>query len=167
MTTPPPASASDDATAAGDEGARILNALFDKPEVRAKAQRMLESDLIAWFVTVNAHGAPHAVPVWFFWHQGRIHVFSEPGTAKVRHVRDGSPVLVHLQAGGPFGDDVVVLSGTAIVAAEPAIEVMRPFRDAYAAKYEQGIADYGMPLEQIEQTFSTALVFTPRSALGW
>lgn len=144
-----------------------MTELFEKPEVREKALRMLADDLIAWFVTVAPDGAPHAVPVWFFWHGGRVYVFSEPETVKVRHVRAGSPVALHLQAGGKYGDDVVVLNGSAEIAAEPASEVLAPFRDAYAGKYAEAIADYGMPLEQIEQTFSTALVFTPASALAW
>ncbi|GAA2245746.1 pyridoxamine 5'-phosphate oxidase family protein [Herbiconiux moechotypicola] len=144
-----------------------MSNLFPDDEVREKALHMLEHDLIAWIVTVGADGAPHAVPVWFFWHDGRVYVFSEPSTAKVRHVRAGSPVVIHLQAGGRFGDDVVVLRGSAEIAEQSAASVLAPFRSAYADKYREAIADYGMPLEQIEATFSAAIMFTPVSALAW
>jgi PPOX class probable F420-dependent enzyme len=132
-----------------------------------KALRMLRTDLIAWFTTVDSHGSPHAVPVWFFWHGGRVVVFSEPQTVKVQHVRRGSPVLVHLQAGGPFGDDVLVLNGRAEVSERPAAEWLAEFGDAYTAKYAEAAADFGMTLDEMPQRFSTALVFTPERVLTW
>jgi PPOX class probable F420-dependent enzyme len=132
-----------------------------------KARRMLQTDLIAWFTTVGPDGKPHAVPVWFFWHDGRVLIFSEPGTVKVRHLREGSPVLVHLHAGGPFGDDVVILHGRAEVSDRGAASWLGEFRDAYAEKYAAAIKAYGMPLEAIPEKFSTALVFTPERLQAW
>lgn len=139
----------------------------ESPALSPKALGMLEHDLIAWIVTVDESGAPHAVPVWFFWHDARLVVFSEPDTQKVRHIRAGSRVLVHLQAGGEFGDDVLILHGDARIADAPASEVLSSFRDAYAEKYATAIADYGMGLEDIEQKFSTAIEFTPRRVQSW
>jgi PPOX class probable F420-dependent enzyme len=132
-----------------------------------KARRMLQTDLIAWFTTVTSDGKPHAVPVWFFWHDGRVVIFSEPGTVKVTHVREGSPVLVHLHAGGPFGDDVVILHGRAEVSERDAESWIGEFRDAYAEKYADAIDAYGMPLEAIPEKFSAALVFTPERLQAW
>ncbi|WP_375383682.1 pyridoxamine 5'-phosphate oxidase family protein [uncultured Microbacterium sp.] len=132
-----------------------------------KALRMLERDLIAWITTIDAQGRPHAVPVWFMWHGERVVVFSEPGTQKVRHIRAGSPVLVHLQAGGTFGGDVVILNGHAEISERPASEWLAGFRDDFVEKYEAAIADYGMPLEKITETFSAAIVFTPEAIKAW
>jgi PPOX class probable F420-dependent enzyme len=132
-----------------------------------KARRMLETDIIAWFTTVDADGAPHAVPVWFFWHEGRIVVFSQPHTVKVQHVKAGSPVLVHLQAGGPEGDDVVILSGSAEAHDGAAGEWLAKYADAYAAKYADAIEAFGMPAEAITDKYSTALVLTPENILAW
>jgi PPOX class probable F420-dependent enzyme len=132
-----------------------------------KARRMLAHELIAWFTTVSPEGRPHAVPVWFFWHDGAAHVFSEPHTVKVRHVRAGSPVLLHLNAGGPFGDDVVILDGAAEVSDRDAASVLADFRDGYLEKYADAIADYGLPIEEIQAKFSAVLVFTPERLLTW
>lgn len=132
-----------------------------------KTKRMLETDLIAWFTTVGGDGEPHAVPVWFFWHEGRVVVFSEPDTVKVRHVREGSPVLVHLHAGGPFGDDVVILHGRAEVSERDASTWLSEFRDGYAAKYADAIDSFGVPLDAIVEKFSTALVLTPERVQSW
>jgi PPOX class probable F420-dependent enzyme len=132
-----------------------------------KARRMLQTDRIAWFTTVGEDGAPHAVPVWFFWHDGKVVVFSEPRTVKVRHVLRGSPVLVHLHAGGPFGDDVVILSGRAEVIVGGGADTLATFRDAYAEKYAEAIEAFGMPLDAITEKYSTTLTFTPERALAW
>ena len=132
-----------------------------------KALRMLERDLIAWITTVGPDGRPHAVPVWFFWDDDRVVIFSEPRTRKVAHIRAGSAVLVHLQAGGRFGDDVVILDGRAEISDRPAADWLAGFRDEYVEKYADAIADYGMPLEKISETFSTAIVFTPDAVKAW
>ncbi|AXH34702.1 hypothetical protein DVJ78_04100 [Humibacter sp. BT305] len=132
-----------------------------------KARRMLQEDLIAWFTTVADDGTPHAVPVWFFWDDGRAWVFSRPDTVKVKHVRAGSRVVLHLDAGGEFGDDVVILTGSAEIDPRGAAAVLAGFREAYERKYAAAIADYGMPLEQIGETFSTAIAFTPEKLQAW
>jgi PPOX class probable F420-dependent enzyme len=132
-----------------------------------KARRMLAHELVAWFTTVSADARPHAVPVWFFWHEGRAYVFSEPTTVKVAHVRAGSPVLLHLNAGGPFGDDVTILEGSAEIDERGAAAVVAGFRDAYERKYSDALADFGMPLDAVTEKYSTALVFTPHKLLAW
>lgn len=146
----------------------MTTTIFDiSSPAHEKALRMLERDLIAWITTVGPDGRPHAVPVWFFWDGDRVIIFSEPGTRKVAHIRAGSPVLVHLQAGGRFGDDVVILNGRAELSDRPAAEWLAGFRDDYVEKYTDAIADYGMPLEKISETFSTAIVFTPDAVKAW
>jgi PPOX class probable F420-dependent enzyme len=136
-----------------------------KPE-HEKALRKLERDLIMWFTTTSTDGRPHAVPVWFFWHEGAVLVFSRAEAVKVKHVRRGSPVLVHLDA-GKFGNDVVVLNGTAEVSRRPAAQWITEFRDAYASKYDEAIEEYGMSLDDITATFDTAIVFTPERVTAW
>ena len=49
--------------------------------VHADVLARLAADHIGWFTTVRADGSPHAVPVWFLWHAGRLLVMSEPRTA--------------------------------------------------------------------------------------
>ncbi|WP_136709654.1 pyridoxamine 5'-phosphate oxidase family protein [Agromyces sp. H66] len=143
-----------------------LESLEPTTPEREKAHGKLERDLICWFTTTYPDGRPHAVPTWFFRHDERLFVFSRPDAVKVAHVRRGSPVLVHLES-GRFGNDVVVLSGTAEISSRSTTEVLREFRDAYETKYAEAIADYGMSLDEIAELFSTAIVFTPERLMAW
>ncbi|KAA9157352.1 hypothetical protein F6B41_05835, partial [Microbacterium lushaniae] len=145
----------------------LVSGVIDPHEpAHVKALQLLQERLIAWFTTVDAAGRPHAVPVWFFWHDGRIIVFSEADTVKVTHVRRGSPVLVHLDTGA-FGSEVVILRGTATISERDAASWLAEFGEGYEKKYAAAIADYGMPLEGISATFSTAIVFTPERLQTW
>jgi PPOX class probable F420-dependent enzyme len=135
--------------------------------VHAKAVGMLERDLIAWITTIGSDGSPRAVPVWFLWADGSLAILSEPGSHKVAHLRSDPRVLVHLNAGGPFGDDVVVLRGTASIIPDGATAWLERFHEAYVAKYAEAIEDYGMPVEAIPQKFSTLIEVTPQHLLAW
>jgi PPOX class probable F420-dependent enzyme len=128
---------------------------------------MLERDLIAWLVTIASDGTPRSVPVWFFWQDDRLLIVSEPVTLKVAAIRRGAPVLVHLQAGGPFGDDVVILHGRAEISPRSSADWLAANRDAYVAKYGDALDDYGTPLDDIAAKFSTLIVFTPERVQAW
>lgn len=131
-----------------------------------KALRLLRERIIAWFTTVDAGGRPHAVPVWFLWHDGRLFVFTRPDTKKAANVRRGSPVLVHLDT-GPFGSEVVIVHGSAEVSDRDALSWLAEFRETYERKYAEAIADYGQPLEDIVAIFSTVLIVTPERLQTW
>lgn len=144
-----------------------MSKVFDgNSEKDAKAIGLLTSRRIGWFTTIAKDGTPRAVPVWFWWEDGLVYVLTEPDTGKVAHIRRGSPVLFHLES-GPTGDEVVILHGTAEISPQPTTEWLTPRRDAYAAKYADAIADYGMPLDRIAEVFSTTIVFTPERAQSW
>lgn len=133
---------------------------------QAAVLERLRTDLIGWFTTVRSDGSPHAVPVWFFWHDGRVLVMSEPDTAKVRNVRRGSPVLLHLET-APGGDGVVVLSGPCVVSERSSTEWLPEVGEAYEAKYREAIAAFGMSLPDIAAKFSTVLELTPTRLQHW
>lgn len=126
----------------------------------------LATDVIGWFTTVRADGSPHAVPVWFFWHDGRVLVMSEPDTAKVRNVRRGSPVLLHLET-EPGGDGVVVLSGPGSVSERSSTEWLTEVGEAYEEKYRDAIVAFGMSLPDIAARFSVVLELTPTRLQHW
>ncbi|KRE22898.1 pyridoxamine 5'-phosphate oxidase family protein [Agromyces sp. Soil535] len=141
--------------------------LFDLEEpAHRMALEQLQSELIAWFTTVNSKGEPHAVPVWFLWHDGEVIVLSEPDAAKVSHVRHGSPVLLHLQ-GDRFGNQVVVLNGTAELSDRSATEWLDEIGDAYGTKYAEGMEESGVGLEPIAEKYSTVIVVTPTKLMAW
>lgn len=142
--------------------------LFDTDDQKVKdtSLRKLDEDLIAWFTTIGKDGTPRAVPVWFFWENERIYVLSEPDTGKVAHVKRGSPVLVHLE-GGAFGNEIVILHGTAEVSPQSTREWIDVRREPYLAKYSAAIEDYGTGLDALAEQFSTLLVFTPHRIQAW
>lgn len=146
----------------------LMTALLNPSEpAHTKALKMLEDELIAWFVTTAPDGSLRAVPVWFFWQDGRLVIMSEPKTGKVAAVRRDAPVLVHLQAGGPFGDDVVILHGRAEVSEQSMGDWLADNNDAYVAKYGEAIESYATPMDQIAEKFSTVIVFTPERIQAW
>lgn len=126
----------------------------------------LGTDVIGWFTTVRADGSPHAVPVWFYWHEGRALVMSEPDTAKVRHVRRGSPALLHLHTRAD-GDGVVVLEGRAEISERSSAEWLPEIGEGYQAKYAAAIEAYGMPLDAIGEKFSTVIELVPTRLRSW
>ena len=97
----------------------------------------LADDHIGWFTTVRADGSPHAVPVWFLWHAGRLLVMSEPRTAKVTNVRRGSPALLHLHTRAD-GNGVVVLSGPAVISDRTAPQWLPEIGEAYTRQVRRG-----------------------------
>lgn len=126
----------------------------------------LERDIIAWFVTVRPDGRPHAVPVWFLWHNGRALVMSEPETVKIKNLRQSAQALLHLQADAS-GNGVVVLTGTAVISERPSPEWLAEIREPYTAKYAEGMAAFGMGLDAIAERFNTVIEFTPAAVSAW
>jgi PPOX class probable F420-dependent enzyme len=134
--------------------------------VHADVLARLADDHIGWFTTVRADGSPHAVPVWFLWHAGRVLVMSEPRTAKVTNVRRGSPALLHLHTRAD-GNGVVVLSGPAVISDRTAPAWLPEIGEAYTAKYAEAMVAYGMGLEAIAEKFHVVIELAPTDLQAW
>ncbi len=134
--------------------------------VHADVLERLATDHIGWLTTVRADGSPHAVPVWFLWHDGLLLVMSEPRTAKVTNVRRGSPALLHLHTRAD-GNGVVVLSGPSVVSDRPSTEWLPEIGEAYTAKYAEAMVAYGMGLEALAEKFSVVLQLEPTDLQAW
>jgi len=141
-------------------------ALDPADPVHAEVLARLTTDQIGWFTTVRADGSPHAVPVWFLWHAGRLLVMSEPHTAKVSNVRRGSAALLHLHT-RPDGNGVVVLSGPAVVSDRTATEWLPEISGSYTAKYAEAMVSYGMGLEAIAEKFHVVIELEPTDLQAW
>jgi PPOX class probable F420-dependent enzyme len=134
--------------------------------VHAEVLARLAADHIGWLTTVRADGSPHAVPVWFLWHAGRLLVMSEPRTAKVTNVRRGSPALLHLHTRAD-GNGVVVLSGPAVISKRTSAQWLPEIGEAYTAKYAEAMVAYGMGLEAIAEKFSVVIELEPTRLQAW
>jgi PPOX class probable F420-dependent enzyme len=141
-------------------------ALDPADPVHAEVLARLTTDQIGWFTTVRADGSPHAVPVWFLWHAGRLLVMSEPRTAKVSNVRRGSAALLHLHTRAD-GNGVVVLSGPAVVSDRTATEWLPEIGEPYTAKYDEAMVAYGMGLPAIAEKFSVVIELAPTHLVAW
>jgi PPOX class probable F420-dependent enzyme len=141
-------------------------ALDPADPVHAEVLARLTTDQIGWFTTVRADGSPHAVPVWFLWHSGRLLVMSEPRTAKVSNVRRGSAALLHLHTRAD-GNGVVVLSGPARISDRTAGEWVPEIGEAYGAKYADAMVAYGMGLAAIAEKFSVVIELEPTDLVAW
>lgn len=130
-------------------------------EFGARAERRLRNDQIGWLTTVSPNGMPQSTPVWFLWDGETFLIFSEPGTRKLRNIRDNPKVALHLDGDGK-GGDIVVVNGDARIADRPSADQFA----AYVAKYEQGIKGLGMTTDQLAQTYSTTIRMTPSRLTG-
>lgn len=83
------------------------------------------------FTTVDAHGVPISVPVWYEWDGGRARVFSDAASRKLRRLeRDPrASLLVTNAVGEP--EYWVAIDGTVVVRREGAIELA----ERLAARY--------------------------------
>lgn len=135
-------------------------------EVHARTLARLESEKIAWFGTIGRDGYPHAVPIWFLWHEGRALILSEPATAKVRNLRANDRVLLHLEAGDD-GEHLSVLRGTAAISAEPSSAWLDRIGDAYTAKYDADLQRINLTTETMAERYSVLIEVTPAKLLAW
>ena len=60
-----------------------------------------------WLTTVDASGAPHAVPVWGAVVSEQLHFYASRTSAKARHVDRDPRVAVHLES----TEDVAIVDG--------------------------------------------------------
>jgi PPOX class probable F420-dependent enzyme len=132
------------------------------PAGRRAAER-LRDELIAWLVTVRPDGQPQPSPVWFLWQDPDVLVYSQPGTGKLRALRQHPRVALHLDGNGQ-GGDVVVLEGSA------ELDPSAPAADAnpeYLGKYEERIRGNGWTPEGFAADYSVALRIRPQRARVW
>lgn len=135
-------------------------------EVHARALRRLQTERIGWLGTNGRDGYPHAVPVWFLWHDDAVLVFSQPPTAKVRNLRADPRAMFHLEAGAD-GEQLQVLQGTAELLTEPTEAVAERVGEAYLQKYASGIEHLGWTPEKMYADYSTVIRLHPHKLIAW
>lgn len=114
----------------------------------------LRSDDYGWLTTVAKSGQPVPKLVWFFFDGTDIVVYTEPGAAKVRHIRNHPPVSLNLDSDGN-GGGIIVIGGPARVDAE-GIDLRTD--TPYWAKYQAASDQFG--LTDTMGNFSTRLRIT-------
>ena len=134
---------------------------FTSP-VGRRIKRRLREEQIIWLTTVDGHLAPQPRPVWFHWDGETLLIFSQPHTAKVRHIQRQPRVALNFNADAE-GGDVGVLIGEAIIAEAP---IASNRLKAYLRKYRQGIRDIGMTVASFQADYSVPILVTPLMLRG-
>ena len=127
-----------------------------------RIKRRLREEQIVWLTTVDGHATPQPRPVWFHWDGETLLIFSQPHTAKIRHIQRQPRVALNFNT-DLQGNDVGVLIGEAVILAES----IAPNRtQAYLRKYRQGIKDIGMTVASFQPEYSVAILVTPVALRG-
>jgi len=82
-----------------------------------------------WVSTSSSAGAPHAMPVWGVWLEGRFFFSTGSSTRKARNIVSNPRTVVHLESGARL----VVIEGAARQVSEP--QLIEAFVAAYNPKY--------------------------------
>ena len=100
----------------------------------ARIQRFLASKDVAILATVQADGAPLAMPMWFLHDAAGLTMISVEGTHKVRNLRRDARVCVVAEAGSGGGDErgVTVLGNAEFL---PDTADRRALVERFHAKY--------------------------------
>jgi PPOX class probable F420-dependent enzyme len=129
----------------------------------ARMRRFLEREPVVWLSTVRPDGAPHLVPIWFWWDGEAILVFSKPDAQKVRNLRRRPSVMLAL---GDAEDDfdVGLIEGHAELVEQPTSELLPP---AHVAKYARQLQTIGLTSGEYAATYSQVIRIVPDRPLGW
>jgi len=134
---------------------------FNSP-IGRKVKRRLRQEQIIWLTTVSSQNTPQPRPVWFHWDGQTVLIFSQANAAKVRHIAHNPKVALNFNT-DEEGGDVGVLIGDALILQEPP----PPNRvKAYLRRYKDGIKGLGMSAAALQDTFSVAILVTPRAVRG-
>ncbi|MBI5952050.1 MAG: pyridoxamine 5'-phosphate oxidase family protein [Chloroflexi bacterium] len=112
-----------------------------------------------WLCTVRPNAAPHVIPRWGVFVDGRFYYDGSPETRHARNLEKNPNVTLHLES----GTDVVIMDGASQPASKPDPKLAKRLAAAYCAKYEsQG---YAPKPDQWDE--GGLYVFTPRQCLAW
>jgi PPOX class probable F420-dependent enzyme len=128
-----------------------------------RVSERLRDEIVIWLTTVGKDGAPHPRPVWFLWENDSFLIYSQPNTAKLRHIARDNRVALNFNS-TPDGGDVAVINGTAAI-----IDDAPPARDhqTYLDKYAGPIEDISMNPDSFAASYSVAIRVTPTKLWGF
>jgi PPOX class probable F420-dependent enzyme len=130
---------------------------YDGSKLAARA-----GENIGWLTTVTPKGRPAPRPVWFVLDGDDIIVFSQPDTAKLKHIEANPEVSFNLHT-DDNGGEVLVINGRARV--EPGKASEAP---GYLDKYEPLYAGIGFPTaDAFDQSYSVRVRIVPERSWGF
>lgn len=131
--------------------------------------RRLRNEPVVWLSTVDEHGFPHIVPIWFVWDGEAFLVFSKPHARKVQAIRRQARVALAL--GEPRDDfDVQLIEGHATVLATTTRQLLGEeglIGREHARKYAAELFALGIDRSEYEATYSAVVRVVPTRFLPW
>lgn len=170
---PPPCDTHASGIGAGDPAFPVLLAMGEQmalelpdqdTEYGARVRRRLRTDMTAWLTSVDSAGTPQPAPVWFLWdadHAAAL-IYSQPSARRMERITANPRASLHLNDDGA-GRDVVVLTGTLVVAPEVAAPDAHP---EYVAKYGEWMDQVFGSRAGFAGNFSVPLRFRARRVRG-
>jgi len=125
-------------------------------ELGERAEQRLRRERTIWLATVAPDGTPSVRPVWFVWDGDTFLVFSQPTSAKVRHIAANPSVCLHLDP-DEWGENVVIVSGEARMAPDHPLADETP---AYLEKYAWGFERLGVSASDYASDYSVPILIT-------
>lgn len=132
------------------------------------ADRRLRNEPVVWLSTVDEHGFPHIVPIWFVWDGEAFLVFSKPHARKVQAIRRQARVALAL--GEPRDDfDVQLIEGHATLLSASAAQVLSDaaIGREHARKYAAELFALGIDRDEYAATYSAVVRVVPTRFLAW
>jgi len=122
------------------------------------AVERLEAAIVYWLATTGADGAPHVIPIWGAWVDGRWYVEGGP-TRWQRNLRENPRMAIHIE----IGDEVVIVEGTATEHVAPT----SPLADAILAGYAKYRAAKGYEADAGNWAEGGLWELAPVKAFAW
>lgn len=128
-----------------------------KPQLADRA-----AEKIGWLTTVTPSGRPAPKPVWFVLEGDDIVLFSQPGTAKLKHIEANPEVSFHFNS-NENGGAILVVYGKAHVEEGKASEA-----PGYLEKYQPSYAGIGFPTaDAFDESYSVRIRVVPERSWGF
>jgi len=126
-------------------------------EITEQFRRHVENDTLIMLTTVTPSGRPAPRPVWFLWDGSEFVVYSQPDTAKLRHIAANPNVTLSTNIGAGGGDTVVVAGIARIVPdAQSAAEM-----EKYVARYGEAMGRVSGSIDRFAASYSVPILISP------
>lgn len=134
------------------------------PKNLQQVKSFMNKQWLASFATVDEKGAPHVVPVFFTYDDGKVYVQTGRKSVKVRNVSRNSNASVAVYS----GEEAVIIRGKASIFSDPMDFKKRT--QEHIMKYklrldEEGRDSLGIPL--FNETVRCVIAVTPKRTLFW
>ncbi|MBI2767815.1 MAG: pyridoxamine 5'-phosphate oxidase family protein [Chloroflexi bacterium] len=115
------------------------------------AEERLAASRNYWVTTTRPGGAPHAMPVWGVWANGRLYFSSGAKSRKAKNLAADPRCVIHTES----GSQAVIVEGIAVVL--PEAEALAVMKAPYKEKYDWEMTGGEGPIFAVE----------PRVAFGF